>query len=209
VLPPPASGLLSSEQLRGLNRLSDPALSELGLEEFLGELLIRVCDALAVDTVAILLLDEESQQLVARAARGVEEEVERGVRIPIGEGFAGRIAEERVAIFIEDVDHADILNPILREKGVRSLLGVPLVVEGDLIGVLHVGSLKPRTFGSRDLSLLYVAAARAAPGIERARLFAALEHEHGVAMLLQRSLLPKRLVDVVGVSARALPARQR
>jgi anti-sigma regulatory factor (Ser/Thr protein kinase)/putative methionine-R-sulfoxide reductase with GAF domain len=186
-----------------LHRLSDPTLSELGLEEFLDELLIRVRDALAVDTVAILLLDEESQQLVARAARGLEEEVERGVRIPIGEGFAGRIAAERVAIFIEDVDHADILNPILREKGVRSLLGVPLVVEGDLIGVLHVGCLKPRTFGSRDLSVLQVAAARAAPVIERARLFAALEHEHRVAMVLQRSLLPKRLVDIVGVSAAA------
>src|SRR5947208_15192190 len=69
------------------------------------------------DTVAILLYDEESQQLAARAAKGIEEEVEQGVRIPIGKGFAGRIAAERVAIFVADVDHADILNPILREKG--------------------------------------------------------------------------------------------
>jgi anti-sigma regulatory factor (Ser/Thr protein kinase) len=53
-----------------------------------------------------------------------------------------------------------------------------------------------------------VAAARAAPGIERARLYSALEREHRVAMVLQRSLLPKRLVDVVGVktAARYLPA---
>ena len=165
-------------------------------------------DALAVDTVAILLYEEESQQLVARAAKGIEEEVEQGVRIPNGVGFAGRIAAERVAIFIADVDHADILNPILREKGIRSLLGVPLIVEGDLIGVLHVGSLRPRVFGERDLAVLQVAAARAAPGIERARLFSALEQEHRVAMLLQRSLLPKRLVDVAGLptAARYLPA---
>jgi anti-sigma regulatory factor (Ser/Thr protein kinase) len=145
---------------------------------------------------------------VARAAKGIEEEVERGVAIPIGQGFAGRIAAERVAIFIADVDHADILNPILREKGIRSLLGVPLIVEGGLIGVLHVGSLKPRTFGKQELAVLQVAAVRAAPGIERARLFSALEHEHRVAMVLQRSLLPKRLVELVGVSAAAryLPA---
>jgi anti-sigma regulatory factor (Ser/Thr protein kinase)/putative methionine-R-sulfoxide reductase with GAF domain len=197
-----------TSQVTALYGLSDPALSELGLEEFLNELLVRVRDALAVDTVALLLHDESAQQLVARAAKGIEEEVERGVRIPIGQGFAGRIAAERVAIFIADVDHADILNPILREKGIRSLLGVPLVVEGDLIGVLHVGSLKPRTFDQRDLAILQVAAARAAPGIERARLSSALEHEHRVAMVLQRSLLPKRLVEVVGVSvaARYLPA---
>ena len=76
--------------------------------------------------------------------------------------------------------------------------------------MLHVGSLTPRTFGERDLAVLQVAAARAAPGIERARLFSALEHEHQVAMVLQRSLLPKRLVDVIGVDDRGpLPAGQR
>ncbi len=198
-----------AEQLVDLYRLSDPALSELALEQLLDELLVRARDALSVDTAAILLLDQGTQQLVARAARGLEEEVEQGVRIPIGRGFAGRIAAERVAIFIEDVDHADILNPILREKGIRSLLGVPLIVEGDLIGVMHVGSLHPRIFNQNDLAILQVAAARAAPGIERARLRAELEHETAVAEVLQRSLLPKRLIDAVGVSAAAryLPAR--
>jgi serine phosphatase RsbU (regulator of sigma subunit)/anti-sigma regulatory factor (Ser/Thr protein kinase) len=208
VLSPAPIDLAPSRQIRTLYRLNDPSLSELGLEDFLDELLIRVREVLSVDTVAILLLDKETQQLVARAAKGIEEEVEQGVRIPLGRGFAGRIAAERVAIFIADVDHADIMNPILREKGIRSLLGVPLIVEGDLIGVLHVGSLTPRTFDERDLAVLQVAAARAAPGIERARLNSALEREHRVAMLLQRSLLPRRLPEIVGVAAAAryLPA---
>ncbi|HKO27355.1 MAG TPA: SpoIIE family protein phosphatase [Solirubrobacteraceae bacterium] len=200
----------ASEQVRSSYRFSDPALSELPLDELLDELLVRVQEALDVDTVAILLYDEEANQLVARAASGIEEEVERGVRLPLGQGFAGRIAGERVAIFIADVDHADILNPILREKGIRSLLGVPLIVEGTLIGVMHVGSLTPREFGQSDLAVLQLAAARAAPAIERASLFAALQHEHRVSAALQQSLLPKRLIDVVGVevAARYLPARE-
>ena len=190
-------------------RLSDPILSELGLDELLDELLLRVRAALRVDTVAILLVDVETQELVARAAKGVEEEVERGVRIPIGRGFAGRIAAERVPILVEDVDHADILNPILREKGIRSLLGVPLIVEGTLIGVLHVGSLHTREFVGTDIALLEMAALRAAPAIERAQLYAALEHEHRVAVVLQRSVLSRKLPSVVGieVAARYLPAR--
>ena len=57
------------------------------------------------------------------------------------------------------------------------MLGVPLIVEGELIGVLHVGSLVPRTFDQRDLAVLELAAARVAPGIERARLFRELERE--------------------------------
>jgi serine phosphatase RsbU (regulator of sigma subunit)/anti-sigma regulatory factor (Ser/Thr protein kinase) len=115
-----------------------------------------------------------------------------------------------VAIFIADVDHADVLNPILREKGIRSLLGVPLIVEGKLIGVLHVGSLTPRTFGTNDLAVLQLAAARAAPAIERASLAARLEHEHNVSVALQRSLLPKSLGEFTGltVAARYLPARE-
>lgn len=198
-----------ADQLRDLVRLSDPALSELGFNQLLDELLIRVRDLLGVDTAAILLLDEARQQLVARAAKGIEEEVEQGVRIPLGGGFAGRIAKERVGIFIADVDHADILNPILRQKRIRSLLGVPLIVEGELIGVLHVGSLSPRVFDLRDLAVLDLAAARAAPAIERARLLDAVKREHRNAVMLQRSLLPRRLGAVHGVTvaARYLPAR--
>jgi anti-sigma regulatory factor (Ser/Thr protein kinase)/putative methionine-R-sulfoxide reductase with GAF domain len=209
--PPTAPVLSPGEQLRVMYRLGDPALSELDLDDLLNELLTRIQEALAVDTVAILLYDEENHQLVARAARGLEEEVEQGVRLPLGKGFAGRVASERVPIFIEEVDHADILNPILREKGIRSILGVPLIVEGELIGVLHVASLTPRIFNERDLAVLWLAAGRAAPAIERARLFRALEHEHRVAEVLQRSLLPDRLADFVGidVAARYQPARDR
>jgi anti-sigma regulatory factor (Ser/Thr protein kinase)/putative methionine-R-sulfoxide reductase with GAF domain len=199
----------SPGQLEHVYRLADPALSELSLEPLLDELLARAKDILNVDTAAILLLDEEAQELVARAAKGLEEEVERGVRIPVGAGFAGRIAAGRRPIYIADVDHADVLNPILRMKGVRSLLGVPMLLEGAALGVLHVGTVTPREFTNADAALLQLAAAQAAPAIDRARLFDALDREHRGAVALQRSLLPDRLPDLVGIDAavRYLPAR--
>jgi anti-sigma regulatory factor (Ser/Thr protein kinase)/putative methionine-R-sulfoxide reductase with GAF domain len=197
-----------AEQLLHVYRLSEPALSELSLDPLLDELLARAKEILAVDTAAILLLDEDDDELVARAAKGLEEEVERGVRVPVGRGFAGRIAAERAPIFIADVDHADVLNPILRAKGVRSLLGVPLIVQGRVIGVLHVGTLTPREFTDGDAVLLQVVAAQAGPAIERIRLFDALDREHRGGIALQRSLLPEGLPDIVGVdvAARYLPA---
>jgi anti-sigma regulatory factor (Ser/Thr protein kinase)/putative methionine-R-sulfoxide reductase with GAF domain len=198
-----ASERLAAEKLVDLYRLGDPGLSDLDLDSLLRELLHRIRAVLQVDTVAILLVDGRREYLEARAAVGIEEEVERGVRIPIGRGFAGRIAAARSPIYIADIDRAEILNPILRERGIRSLLGVPLIVEADLIGVLHVGTLEPREFTIDDAGLLQLAAARIAPGIERARLFQALEREHRLALALQRSLLPADLPEVSGVSVAA------
>src|SRR5205085_2194571 len=74
-------------------------------------------------------------------------------------------------IVLDDVARADIVNPLLREKGLKSLLGVPLLTGGsDPIGVLHVGSLVPREFTKDDVELLLLVAERAALAIERARV---------------------------------------
>jgi anti-sigma regulatory factor (Ser/Thr protein kinase) len=192
-----------SDRLRDLESITDAALAYLPLEDLLQELLNRVIAILGVDTSAILLLEDDDATLVPRAAKGIEEEVERGVRIPVGRGFAGRIAATRHPVRIPNVAEADIYNPILREKGLQSLLGVPLIVEGQVVGVLHVGSLTERLFTDDDEQLLQRAGDRAALAI-----FSRLtERERGLADALQRSLIP-RLPDVPAVSlaGRYLPA---
>jgi two-component system sensor histidine kinase MtrB len=73
-------------------------------------------------------------------------------------------------VILEDVDHADVLNPLLREKGIKSMLGVPLLFGGEAIGVLHVGVLTPRIFTGGDVELLQLVADRVAVALERTRL---------------------------------------
>ena len=183
--------------------MTDAALAYLAIDDLLSELLIRIREILDADTAAILLLDDEGRCCVARAAKGIEEEVEPGVRIPLGKGFAGRVAAERRPIAICDLDEAEVVNPILREKGIRSLLGVPLLVEGRVLGVLHVGTLTPRPSTDDDTDLLQLAADRAALAIEHAQLY---EHRR-VAEALQRSLLPASSPRPrARVAARYLPA---
>jgi two-component system sensor histidine kinase MtrB len=75
-------------------------------------------------------------------------------------------------VVLDDVDHADVLNPILREKGIKSMLGVPLLAAGDVIGVLHVGTLVHRRFTGEDVELLALVAQRVALAVERGRLHA-------------------------------------
>ena len=194
---------ITSERLADLQSITDAALAYLPLEGLLDELLTRVVGILGADTSAILLLEDDDTTLIPRAAKGLEEEVVRGIRIPVGRGFAGRVAASRRPVRILNVAQADIYNPILREKGLVSLLGVPLIVEGNVVGVWHVGTLTERAFDDEDVELLQRAADRAALAIS-SRL---TERERGLADALQRSLMP-RLPELPAVSlaGRYLPA---
>ena len=169
----------------------------------LSELLERIRDALEVDTAALLLLDEDRDVLVARAAKGLEEEVRQGVQVPLARGFAGRVAAEHKPLII-DLDHYEVWNPILRQKGIRSMLGVPVHVEGRVIGVMHIGTLVRREFDEDDVTLLQLAADRAALAIDNARI----AEQRAVTAIMQRSLLPDELPEVPGMrlSAKYLPA---
>jgi serine phosphatase RsbU (regulator of sigma subunit) len=195
----------ASESLRRLQQVTDVALSHLELEELLDELLGRVVQVLAVDTAAIMLL-EDDDCLAVRAARGLDEEAWRGLRIPVGEGFGGRVAAQRKLLTISSVDETQRVSPALRELGLAALMGAPLMTEGSVIGVMHVGSFTDRVFTDEEKRLLGLVADRAALAIDHARLY---EREHGIAETLQRSLLPGSLPTVPGVSvaARYLPAR--
>jgi serine phosphatase RsbU (regulator of sigma subunit)/anti-sigma regulatory factor (Ser/Thr protein kinase) len=191
-----------------LQRVTEGRLAFLDLEDLLDELLDATVDILGADTAAILLVEDDGHTLAARAAKGLEAEVERGFRLPIGTGFAGAVAAGLEPVVIEDVDQPPlhVVNPLFREVGVRSLLGVPMVVEGRLVGVLHVGTLSRRSFDEDDVHLLQTVADRAALSIEHHRM--ALSQR--VVQALQRGLLPERLPRIAELTfaARYIPATQ-
>jgi phosphoserine phosphatase RsbU/P len=191
------------DQLRAIQSITDAALSRLDARELLTELLYRTREVLQADTAAVLLLDSSSGQLIATAAAGLEEEVRQGVRIPVGLGFAGRIAAEERPLILDHVDHTTVLNPILWSKGIRSMVGVPMMRTGHLIGVMHVGSLTPRQFTMHDAELLQLAADRAAAAVQSITARA----DRVAAEALQRSLVPSALPVVPGaeMAARYIP----
>ena len=193
-------------RLDRLQAVTDIALTDLDLDDMLDKVLDRVLDVLGVDTAAVLLLDESGRELVARAARGIEEEVRQGVRIPWGHRFAGRIAAERRPVLLDRVDETTVANPILWEKGIKAMLGVPLINSGTVMGVLHVGRLSEGVFSKEDGDLLQIAGDRITAGL---RLWI-LEAERDAAEALQRSLLPsapRRLGDLE-FSARYVPTER-
>jgi anti-sigma regulatory factor (Ser/Thr protein kinase)/putative methionine-R-sulfoxide reductase with GAF domain len=198
----------AAQVAEGLQRVTDATLAYLNIDDLLNELLVRTVDILDADTAAILLLEDDGRTLAARAAKGLEEEVERGFTLEVGAGFAGRVAATEAPVIIEDLDRSpiEILNPLFRKRGVRSLLGVPMVVERRLVGVMHVGTLSPRRFTEDDVHLLRAVADRSAMAIDHDRLFL----QYRIAESLQRRLLPERLPALPGLefAARYLPAAE-
>ncbi len=199
-----AEQLDDTERLRRIESVTDAALAHLDVPDLLVELLERVREILDVDTAAVLLLDDAAGDLVTSAASGIEEEVWHRVRVPMGEGFAGRIAAEVTPVVVEDVDPTDMLSPLLRERGVQTVVGVPLVVESRVIGVLHVGTVTPRRFEPGDVGFVQLVGDRVALAIEARRS----NVERAAAAALQRSLIPDRLPAIPGLelAGRYLPA---
>jgi serine phosphatase RsbU (regulator of sigma subunit) len=123
----------------------------------------------------------------------LEEELHQGVSIPVGDGFPGRIVAENRPVILDEVDH-DTVNPALLVKGLRSLLGVPLVASGRAIGVLHVGSLTARKFTSEDVEALQLTADRAAMAVQSLIILA----DRAAITVLQQSLMPSALPVIEG-----------
>jgi sigma-B regulation protein RsbU (phosphoserine phosphatase) len=189
------------ERLRDIEAIADAALSRLEAPTLLRELLERIRSILGTDTAAVLLLDRGSGELVATAASGIEEQTWQGARVPVGRGFAGRVAAERRPVMLPEVTGGGGL-PTLVARGIRSLLAVPLLAGGKVLGVLHVGSVRRRVFTAEETALLQLAADRAALAVQSM----ASQHDRMAAVALQRGLLPAGLPAVPGfeIAARYL-----
>lgn len=187
-----------SDQLRRLEAIADTQLGHLDHDALLAELLERVRAVLDVDTVTILVTDDidEPSTLIAYAALGLEEEVRVGVRVPIGVGFAGRVAAQLTPVVLDRVGPDVAINPILWNRGLTSMLGVPLLATGRLVGVMHVGSISGRVFNDDDVELLMTAGERVASALMNSRA----EADRFAARILQQSLLPSRLPSVPGLT---------
>ncbi|WP_317104668.1 GAF domain-containing protein [Chroococcidiopsis sp. SAG 2025] len=136
------------------------------LENLLQATLECIRHILEVDTVAVLLQTENGEQLAVHATLGLEEEIETGVRIPIGQGFAGKIAAHPELTIVDDLSTIEIYSPVLRQKGLHSMLGVPLFASNRVVGVFHIGSLHPRHFTNKEAQTVRYVADRIGEAIE-------------------------------------------
>ncbi|HEY7020068.1 MAG TPA: PAS domain-containing sensor histidine kinase [Ktedonobacterales bacterium] len=170
-----AAAEAANQELRKLQTITESGLHtgvlQVEMDDLLPALLARVRQVMAVDNAALLLAAPGEETLTLTLAQGAEERLTGQVRIPFGEGVAGRIAATRAPLIVDDLRTVEVVNPLLHEK-FRSLAGAPLLIDTRLIGVLHVASVTARRFTDTDIRLLQLVAQRVASLIEQARLYA-------------------------------------
>jgi serine phosphatase RsbU (regulator of sigma subunit)/anti-sigma regulatory factor (Ser/Thr protein kinase) len=157
----PAPGEPDSEWIG----LSDAVTARVGLDELLRRTAERVRDALAGDAAYVLVSTDVEDEAELRAVTGLPPAAHTGLVVPM-EGDGVRFP--RLPAVRDDLKE-DVV-PLLEGTGMRSLVTVPLLVEGRVSGTLAVASCAPRAFSNNDAVRLQRAADRIALAVESARL---------------------------------------
>jgi len=153
--------------------------SKLELPELLTtvlELASRVVDA---ETASLLLLDEATEELYFDVALGLGEGLSK-VRLKLGQGIAGTVAKTRKSETINDARADPRWSPAMDEQTgftTRSILAVPILLKGRLLGVVEAINKRGGPFGPADVEAFEAFASQAGVAIDNARLFASLRDE--------------------------------
>jgi signal transduction histidine kinase len=157
--------------------VTESVTRESSLAAALDALVAGIRNSLATDTAAVLLVEESADGpvLVTHASRGSTSTAAMDARVPVGRGIIGRLVEEDEPLIIGEVRELDDTPPMPGIDGLASLIGVRIVDEQRLVGVMYAGTRLPRRFTEHDRELIELIAAGAGPTIVRARLADALQ----------------------------------
>jgi serine phosphatase RsbU (regulator of sigma subunit) len=173
--------------------------SSLNFDRVLSVIIKLVKNALGVEAVSLLLLDEDKKNLRFVLARGRKDNQIRGMKVPLGEGIAGWVAKNGKPLIVNNIKKDSRYSIALSKKiGLKthSSICIPLRLKGNLIGVLEgVNRGKRKPFTAEDLTLFTALSDHVAAAVENARLYTEVKRKnlenrllYQVAMNLGKSL---------------------
>jgi phosphoserine phosphatase RsbU/P len=173
---------IPAETLAVLSEISYEINSSLNLDQVLASAAQQVKRLMQFEIFAVLLRDENTNDMYVRFAIGHRPEVIEHWRIPMGDGIIGAAATTGQAICVGDV----LKDPryLSAVDEVRSELAVPLIVRGRVIGVMDIESRQPNYFTPYQQTILTLVASRIGTAVENARLFESAQKQAETLLLL-------------------------
>jgi uroporphyrinogen-III synthase len=147
----------SISQISLLHRISNIVSSELSLDEMLGEIVGLTLQVTACDACLVYLIEHESNEMVLRASQVPHQADLGNIRMKMGEGVTGWVAEHRSVVALPQNAASDARFKhfqALVEDTYEALLSVPLVTSGEIIGVINVHHRQPHQHTPDEIALL-------------------------------------------------------
>src|SRR5579871_6607365 len=183
-----------------LHRISSIVSSELSLDEMLGEIVGLTAQVTECDACLVYLIEGESGEIVLRASQVPHASALGNLRMKMGEGVTGWVAEHKsvVALSANATEDARFKRfQALIEDTYEAFLSVPLISSGDLIGVINVHHREPHDHTPDEISLLTFVGEQMGGAISKSVL------SEANARLLEETLEMKRQLETRKVVERA------
>jgi nitrate/nitrite-specific signal transduction histidine kinase len=184
-------------ELEALYRADSELHRHLRLDEVLRALVDIAVDILHADKSALLVWDEQKEELTVRVARGYSNESLAQMRFQPGEGTVGLVAASGKPVIVEDTRTDPRIarrQTLIEPEGIQSFMQVPIKVGDGVLSVFSADYVEPRAFGSDEQRLFTALAQRAALAIDTAQLY---EQTQELAVVEERSRLARDLHDAV------------
>jgi sugar diacid utilization regulator len=197
-------------QLQALFETASELSSNLELETVLTAIVERVQVVANAPVSYIMLVDEDAEQIAMRVTLGTEQPAFTGLRLKLGGGLGGRVAARQrpfyTSGYLDDdrFEHDPEVDAVVRNEGVRSILGAPMSVSQRFVGVLFVADRAVRVFSEAEVGLVTSLASHAATAIRNADLY---DHARSALADLARSNAVVQTQNMRLQRAEALHAR--
>jgi two-component system, response regulator PdtaR len=161
-----------SKIIQALGKISEAITSDLYLEDILKVIVAVAAEVMGSNISSLQLLDKNNNELAVKATQSISEAYNKKPNLKLGEGIAGRVAKDGKPITVLDVrkDECYLNRDVAVKENLCSLLSVPLIFKGKIIGVLNCYTAKPRHFAKSEVDILKAIANQAAIVIENFRL---------------------------------------
>jgi len=169
-----------TEHLHLLSKLGQEMGQTLDLGTVANSLISHIKEVIHAEIVCILLRDEQTGEFVIRACSGLDENIVKETHVRTGEKISGWVAQLGQGILVHDLEQDARFSRRTQERYyTKSLLSVPLIVKGRVIGIVNVNNNRTtKAFTSYDLEVLTGICSEASPIIENARLYTTLRQSY-------------------------------
>jgi signal transduction protein with GAF and PtsI domain len=162
----------AEQATQALIKISEAIASDLYLEDILKLIVTVTAETIDSKICSLMLLDEQNRELVVKATQSISESYNKKPNIKLGTGIAGQVALSGKPVAVLDVrkDERYANHEIAKKEKLCSLLCVPLVFRGKVIGVLNSYTSEPHAFSDHEIKILQSVAHQAAIVIENFKL---------------------------------------